>query len=50
VVFDKQKENFFYERIENIQSELKETGFMLRSIKHVLFGISSEIIILCEAK
>ena len=49
-LYDREKQDFYQESIAGIRLELNEAGFILKSIKHVLFSISSEIIILCETK
>ena len=47
-LYVRERQSFYHESIANIESELLEAGFMPRKIKHVLFGASSEIIILSE--
>ena len=47
-LYVRERQSFYHESIVNIESELLEAGFMPRKIKHVLFGASSEIIILSE--
>lgn len=49
-LYDREKQSFYHESISNIRSELRETGFSTRQIKHVLYGASSEVVILSEAE
>jgi ubiquinone/menaquinone biosynthesis C-methylase UbiE len=48
-LYDREKQSFYHETIANIESELRETGFSPLKLRHVLFGASSEIVILSEA-
>ncbi len=47
-IYDREKQTFYHESLANIESELLEAGFMPRQVRHVLFGASSEIVILAE--
>ena len=48
-LYDRERQSFYHESVANIESELLETGFLPKQIKYVLFGASSEIVILSEA-
>lgn len=48
-LYDREKQSFYHESTANIESELRETGFRPTETRHVLYGASSEIVILARA-